>query len=161
MEKIEQEYQITKEGLETLKTELKHLIEVERPEIIERIKEARSYGDLSENADYDAAKTEQGMIESRIAELESKVRNAVIIKQSNRKKMRSKIGSTVTFINLGLNEIEETYQLVGGDEADPLNGKISAASPLGVTLYDVKVGEIREFIIPSGEVRKIKITKIQ
>jgi transcription elongation factor GreA len=161
MEINNQEYAITQEGLDALAQELKTLIEVERPAIIERIKEARSYGDLSENADYDAAKTEQGMVESRIAELESKVRNAVIIKKTNRKNVRSKIGSFVSFVNLSDESFEETYQLVGGDEADPLNAKVSSSSPLGSTLYDVKVGEICEFIIPSGEVRKIRITKVE
>ena len=133
---------LSKEGLEQLKEELEYLKLTKRPEIIERIKFARGLGDLSENAEYDAAKNEQAQIEGKILEIEDKLKRATIIDESNRQEGVVTIGSIVTVFDQDVNE-EVVYQITGTTEADidsePM--KISNESPVGRALLGKKVGE--------------------
>jgi len=147
---------ITPNGFEKLKKELEHLITVERPSVIKLIGQAREFGDLSENAEYDSAKDRQGFIEGRIQELESKIARAEIIDPENLpNKDRVMFGVKVKLEDLDTGE-EVTYQLVGPDETEPDNGLISITSPIGRALMgkqsdeDVQVrtpGGLREFLI--------------
>lgn len=131
---------VTKAGYEELKGELKKLVHEERNIVITELQEARAQGDLSENADYDAARDHQARVEARIAELEAMLTNVEIIddKKTTAKKTVS-LGSTVTIQDLDSNE-EETYIIVGSVEADPFNGKLSNVTPLAVALLESKVG---------------------
>lgn len=133
---------VTQEGYQELQNEMNHLIHTERPQVIEDLKEARAQGDLSENADYDAARDRQARVESRIRELEAIISNVVIIdgKESKGRGKIVKLGSTVTILDLELKE-EFTYAIVGSVEADPLNGKLSNVSPLAMAILDHKVNE--------------------
>lgn len=146
---------LTKVGYEKLKEELTRLKTKDRPTVIERIKNAREIGDLSENADYSDAREQQAFIEGRIEELEDKLRYAKII---NERKSSSNvsIGNTVYLSYAGK---KETYQIVGDDESDPTSGKISAASPIAKALLGKKAGDSVEIKIPLGT-KKCKITKI-
>lgn len=132
---------LTKEGIEKLKEEKEHLVNVERPQVIEEIQLARSQGDLSENADYDAARDKQAHLEARIKEIDSMLLNAKIIDDSDRDVTVIKAGATVTVLDLEDNT-ENTYTIVGTFETDPLNGKISNESPLAKAMMDHKVNEI-------------------
>lgn len=132
---------VTQEGLEDLKIELHRLVHEERTEVINELQDARAQGDLSENADYDAARDHQARVEARIAEVESMIVNAELITDDKAGK-RSKtvtLGSTVEILDLESNETE-TYTIVGSVEADPFNGKLSNATPLAIALLDSKVG---------------------
>ena len=131
---------ITKKGYEALKTELDRLKKVERPKVIEAIAEARSHGDLSENAEYDAAKERQGFIESRISELERKLADARIIETAGRTSETVVFGATVLLVELEAMQ-KKQYMLVGQDEADLKNGKISVQSPVGKALIGKRVGD--------------------
>lgn len=131
---------ITKKGYEALKTELDRLKKVERPKVIEAIAEARSHGDLSENAEYDAAKERQGFIESRISELEHKLADARIIETAGRTSETVVFGATVLLVELEARQ-KKQYMLVGQDEADLKNGKISVQSPVGKALIGKRVGD--------------------
>jgi transcription elongation factor GreA len=131
---------ITKKGYEALKTELDRLKKVERPKVIEAIAEARSHGDLSENAEYDAAKERQGFIESRISELERKLADARIIETAGRTSETVVFGATVLLLELEARQ-KKQYMLVGQDEADLKNGKISVQSPVGKALIGKRVGD--------------------
>lgn len=139
----EEKFLVTKEGLDTLLAEQEHLIHVVRDEVIRELQEARAQGDLSENADYDAARDHQARVEARIRELESMISNAEIIDEeklgSKSKAKTVSLGSKVTILDLESNE-EEIYTIVGSIEADPLNGKLSNITPLAVALMDNKVG---------------------
>ena len=140
----EEKFYVTKEGLEELLKEQDNLIHTVRDEVIVELQEARAQGDLSENADYDAARDRQARVEARIAELEAMIKNAVIIDED--KKAGGKtvgLGSTVTILDLSTNE-EETYTIVGSIEADPLNGRLSNITPLAVALIDSKLGDVVE-----------------
>lgn len=131
---------ITQEGLEELKNELYRLVHVERDIVINELQEARAQGDLSENADYDAARDHQARVEARIREVEEMIANAEIISDDKRKNSKIvTLGSTVTILDLEENQ-EETYTIVGSVEADPFNGKLSNATPLAMALLDSKVG---------------------
>ncbi len=130
---------LTKEALKELRDELKFLIEVKRPEVIQEIKEARAQGDLSENAEYDAAREKQGQIEDRITEIERTLENAQEIKSS--KKNTITIGSVVTLKNNFTNS-KETYSIVSTYEADPFDNKISNKSPLALSLIGKSKGDI-------------------
>ena len=121
---------ITRQGLDVLKAELERLKKVERPATIKAIEEARSHGDLSENAEYDAAKDRQQFIETRISELEYKISNAEVIDPDKLPKDRAVFGSRVRLENVDTGE-DVVYQLVGPDESDIAEGRISVASPLG------------------------------
>lgn len=142
-----QECYITKEGLEELKNELENLTKVERPEIVNAIKEARALGDLSENAEYHAAKERQGIVEARIHELEYLIEHATIIQEGTSKEVR--IGSTVEIKYLEDNEIDE-YKIVGSTEADPFENKISNESPIAKVIMGKKVNDIVSVESPTG-----------
>ena len=131
---------ITKKGYEALKAELDRLKKVERPKVIEAIAEARSHGDLSENAEYDAAKDRQGFIESRINEIENKLADARIIETAGRTSETVVFGATVQLIELEARQ-KKQYTLVGQDEADLKDGKISVQSPVGKALIGKRVGD--------------------
>lgn len=136
---------LTKEGLDELKIELKELIDTKRTEVAQRIKNARDMGDLSENAEYQAAKEEQAFVEGRIAELEDIIKNAKVQKAS---KDEVAVGHKVT---VHIDGGEQTFHLVGAPEADPIKGKISHESPLGSQLMGKKVGESFEVEAPVGK----------
>ncbi len=146
---------MTAQGYLQAEEELNNLKNVRRPEIIKALKEARAQGDLSENADYDAARNEQAQIEAKIQELEYKLEHAEII--DNKDKDVVNLGSTVT-ISFDDGEIEE-YKLVGSMEADPFENKISNESPLGIALLSHRIGDIVEVASPNGGYN-IKIEKI-
>jgi transcription elongation factor GreA len=141
---------MTLEGKSKLELELKRLLQVERPQVIKAIEDARSNGDLSENADYDAAKERQGFIESRIAEIQGKIANAEVVDISSLQSDRIIFGATVTLCDVETEE-EMTYQIVGEDEADVKNGKISVFSPLARSMIGKKAGDVVEFRSPKGE----------
>ena len=141
---------ITSFGHKLLSEELDRLKKVDRPEVINAIKEARAQGDLSENAEYDAAKEKQGFIEGRIIELESKLSNSIIINPDElNKDGKCVFGTYVTVLNLS-NDKTFTYQIVGEDEADVKVGKISFASPLSRALIGKIAGDIVDFESPNG-----------
>ena len=138
---------LTKEGKEELEKRLDYLKGQKRAEITERIKTAREFGDLSENAEYDAAKNEQAMIEGEILEIEDKLKRAEIIKES--KKGQVSLGSKVDFIDEENGELV-TYEIVGTTEADVEQGRISNESPIGNALLGRKAGETVNVKVPSG-----------
>ena len=147
---------LTKEGYEELKAELQKLINVDRANNIEAIKEARALGDLSENADYDAARNDQALIEGKIQKLTKLIENCEIIEKKNDGKVG--LGSNVSIKYVDDDE-EDEYRIVGSQEADPFSGKISNESPIAKALFDKKVGDIVEVEAPNGNY-KIKITEI-
>ena len=151
-----EEVMLTKEGKEELEKRLEYLKLVKRAEITERIKTAREFGDLSENAEYDAAKNEQAMIEGEILEIETKLKYAVIIKES--KKGVVSLGSKVDFIDQDLGEVV-TYEIVGTTEADVEQGRISNESPIGNALLGRKAGDTVNVQVPSG-ITTIVIKKV-
>jgi transcription elongation factor GreA len=147
----DQETLVTKEGLKKLKDELDHLKNVRRKEVAQRLKEAISYGDLSENSEYEEAKNEQAFVEGRIIELERKIKNAKIITEKEGKVKDVNIGSSVTIRDLSANdEAEETYTIVGATEADPFDHKISNESPIGKALLSRVKGDTVKVPTPSG-----------
>lgn len=154
------EYKLSAERLEELKQELTYLKTVREKEVAELIKEARSFGDLSENSEYDEAKTEQGKLYSRIAEVENILSNYVVIEEGEDDGGASiRLGSTVTVLDKEFNE-EETYKIVGSQEADPMNGRISEDSPFGKALLGKKVGEEVVVEAPAGNIH-YQILEIQ
>lgn len=150
---------MTYDGLKKMEQELENLKTVRRKEVAEKIKEARGQGDLSENAEYDAAKEEQGEIESRIVQLENLLRNAEVIDKDILKMDVVNLGSKVTVLDVEFDE-EMEYTIVGSTEADPMNGRISNESPLGMALLGQKVGATVMADTPDGEVA-FKILNIQ
>ena len=150
------EFLLTSEGYLDLETELNELKNSERPRIIEAIKEARAQGDLSENADYDAARDEQAKIEARIQELEYMLEHAKIIEKRSGDKVS--VGTTVTVKYVDDDE-EEIYSIVGSMEADPFENKISNESPIGKAIMNKKVGDIISVESPNGNY-DIKIVNI-
>ncbi|MBT7624145.1 MAG: transcription elongation factor GreA [Flavobacteriaceae bacterium] len=148
----------TKEGLKKLKDELNHLKDIERPKASNAIAEARDKGDLSENAEYDAAKEAQGMLEMKISKMENVVANARLIDESQLDLSKVLVLSKVTIKNLN-NQIEMNYTLVAESEADLKTGKISVNSPIGKGLLGKKVGEIAEVNVPNGTL-KLEIISI-
>ena len=151
---------LTKEGLEKLVEELKYLKDTKRREVAARIKEAISYGDLSENSEYEEAKNEQAFVEGRILELESKVKNVEIIAEGQKAKKTVQLGGTVHLKNLSKSKDEpEIYTIVGSTEANPTEGKISNESPVGAALLDKPVGETVKVKVPAGYV-EYKLLKI-
>jgi transcription elongation factor GreA len=140
---------VTKQGFETLKQELEKLKRVERPQNIKAIEEARAHGDLSENAEYAAAKDRQGFIEGRIGELEFKLANIDIIDINKLPKDRAVFGSKVVLENIETGE-DVKYQLVGPDESDIQNGRISVSSPLGKAIVGRKPGDELSLQVPGG-----------
>ena len=149
----------TEEGLKKLKDELLQLITVERPRISGQIAEARDKGDLSENAEYDAAKEAQGLFELRISQMQEIVRNAKIIDESKLDHGKILILSKVALKNI-LTGANLSYTIVPQNEADIKQGKISVESPIGKGLLGKKVGDIAEISVPSGAVMKFEILEI-
>jgi transcription elongation factor GreA len=141
----------TLEGLNKLKSELEHLMNVERPGISQAIAEARDKGDLSENAEYDAAKNAQGMLELKISKLQDTIRNARIIDESKLDSTKVLILSTVQIKNL-LNESIQTYTLVPENEADIRKGKLSVSSPIAQGLLGKIIGDHVEVTVPAGKI---------
>ena len=139
---------LTQEGLEELKKELEELKMVKRPEVIEALKEARAQGDLSENAEYDAARNEQAIVESRIKELEVMVENAKVIEKTNSDVVS--LGCNVTIEYVDDNEKEE-YSIVGSKEADPFSNKISNESPIAQAILGKKKGTTVSVDSPNGK----------
>lgn len=154
----EKTFPMTAEGLEKLKEELDDLKLVKRPEVIERIKIARGYGDLSENSEYEAAKDEQAFIEGRISTVENMIRYAEIVDNSKIDKNEVALGKSVTFQEVGEKD-KETYQIVGTAESDPFSGKISNESPMAQALIGHKVGDELNIPLPVGEIT-VKIVKV-
>ena len=140
---------ITKKGYEVLKKELNHLKKVERPQNIKAIEEARAHGDLSENAEFDAAKDRQGFIEGRIGELTFKLANADIIDTNKLPRDRAVFGSKIVVENIDTGEDIE-YQLVGPEESDIEKGRISVSSPLGKEIIGKKPGDEFVLQVPGG-----------
>lgn len=155
---MQKEYPMTQEGFDKLEVELEHLKTVRRPEVVEKIKVARSFGDLSENSEYDAAKDEQGFVEQEITKIEMMLRHAVIIEDDG-SKSKVQIGRTVTFTEVPGNE-EESYKIVGSAEADPFEGKISNESPIAKALLGKKVGDEVNVPLPNGNEMRVKIVEI-
>jgi transcription elongation factor GreA len=155
----EKVFPMTQAGKEKLEQELEHLKTVVRKEVVERIKIARSFGDLSENSEYDAAKDEQAFVEGRITTIENMIRNARIISEDELSKDAVSLGSSVTFVELPEGD-EETYTIVGSAEADPFEGKISNDSPIAKSLMGRKVGDQVTVQTPGGEMN-VKIIEIK
>ncbi|MFC4388415.1 transcription elongation factor GreA [Gracilibacillus marinus] len=155
----EKSYYMTEEGKEKLEQELQYLKTERRQEVVERIKIARGFGDLSENSEYDAAKDEQAFVESRIATIENMIRNAVIIENDTENPDVVSLGKTVTFKELPDGEDEE-YQIVGSAEADPFEGKISNDSPIAKSLLGKEIGDEVTVPTPAGEMQ-VKIINVQ
>ena len=154
------EFKLTPERLKELQDELTYLKTVREKEVAELIKEARSFGDLSENSEYDEAKTEQGKLYSRIAEVENILSNYVVIEENEDDGGSSiRLGSTVTVLDKEFNE-EETYKIVGSQEADPMNGVISEGSPFGRALLGKNAGDDVVVDAPAGPV-EYKILKVE
>lgn len=147
----EEKVYLTDEGFLELETELNELKNVRRPAVIKALKEARALGDLSENADYDAARSEQAQVEGRIQELEKIMENAEIIEKGNTDSVGLGITVKVKYIDEDDDDEEiEEYRIVGSKEADPSNNKISNESPLAKAIMNAKVGEIRSVESPNG-----------
>ncbi|KON70156.1 transcription elongation factor GreA [Peribacillus sp. NPDC060186] len=155
---IEKEYPMTNEGKAKLEQELEQLKTVKRKEVVERIKIARSFGDLSENSEYDSAKEEQAFVEGRITTIENMIRNAKIIEGNDSNTDTVSLGKSVTFVELP-NGDEETYSIVGSVEADPFEGKISNDSPIAKSLIGKRVGDKVSIMTPGGEM-SVKIVSI-
>ncbi len=152
---------ITKEGLTKLKTELSHFKSVRRKEVAKRLKEAISYGDLSENSEYEEAKNEQAFIEGRIIELEKMIDNAKIITEGVKSTDATvQIGTTVTVQNVTDNDDPETYTIVGSTEADPTANKISNESPIGSALLGKAKNDVIKVKVPAGML-EFKVLKIK
>ena len=158
----EKQFPMTLAGKAKLEEELNMLKTVKRPEVVERIKIARSFGDLSENSEYDSAKEEQGFVEGRISTIESMLRNAVIITEDETNSTVT-LGKTVTFveiINGEKEDFQESYTIVGSAEADPLEGKISNDSPIAKALLGCKVEDRVKLLTPGGEM-EVEILEIK
>ena len=153
---MSKEIYLTSQGLEELKKELDHLKLEKRPEVITALKDARALGDLSENAEYDAARQEQAIVEGRITELEVMIENAVIIEKADTDCVS--IGTKVKIEYVDDNDTEE-YSIVGSKEADPFLNKISNESPIAQAIIGLKVGEIAHVSSPNGQY-DVKILEI-
>ncbi|MDQ3720112.1 MAG: transcription elongation factor GreA [Actinomycetota bacterium] len=151
---------LTPEGLEELKTKLETLSTVRRREVAERIKEAREFGDISENSEYDDAKNEQMMLERQISEIEERLRSAQIINQEDVSTDVVSVGSTV-HVKDQKTDKSVKYRIVGSSEADPSDHKLSNESPVGKALIGHKRGETVKVAVPRGPARQLKITKIE
>ena len=149
---------LTPEGLEDLKAKLETLSTVRRREVAERIKEAREFGDISENSEYDDAKNEQMMLEKQIAEIEDRLRSARVIEEGTSDVVS--VGSTV-HVKDQKTEKSTKYRIVGSSEANPAEQKLSNESPVGKALLGHKRGETVKVPVPRGPARQLKITKIE
>ncbi|MDE6729938.1 MAG: transcription elongation factor GreA [Oscillospiraceae bacterium] len=149
---MEKKRRMSREGFENLKTELEELINVQRVDVAQKLKEARSYGDLSENAEYDEAKNEQALLESRIAELKYIIENAEIVDDDSLNLDEVDIGMVVTLKKIGTDKIEQ-LKIVGTNEANFREHKISDESPIGRAAMRKKVGDIFTVEAPAGEIQ--------
>jgi transcription elongation factor GreA len=150
---------LTPEGLEKLKDEIEYLSTTKRREVAERIKEAREFGDISENSEYDDAKNEQAMLEARIATLEDKLRSASVIDAKELTPDVVRVGSQVQVTDDKGKEL--TYTIVGSTEADPSANRLSNESPVGKALVGRKKGDNVKVVLPSGKQRQLTVTKIE
>jgi transcription elongation factor GreA len=151
---------LTPKGLEELKAKIELLSTERRREVAERIKEAREFGDISENAEYDAAKNEQAMLEKQIADLEEKLRSATVIDEKSISTETVTVGVTV-HVKDQKTDKSVKYAIVGSAEANPAEGKLSNESPVGRALLGHKRGDLVSVPVPRGPARKLKITKIE
>lgn len=155
----EKKHYMTAEGKQKLEEELEYLKTEKRKEVVERIKIARSFGDLSENSEYDSAKEEQAFVEGRISTLEKIIRNAVIIEEDESNNTVVTLGKTVKFMELPDGD-EEEYTIVGSAESNPFEGKISNDSPMAQSLLGRSIGEIVSVNTPGGEM-EVKILEVK
>jgi transcription elongation factor GreA len=159
-EKVARESVITPEGLERLKEELEYLQTAKRREVAERIKEAREFGDIAENAEYDDAKNEQAMLEQRISHLEERLRRATVVEEKD-------INTDIVGVGVKVHVKDQKsgdsrkFQIVGSAEADPTMEKLSNESPIGGALIGHKKGDVVAVDVPRGPKKKLKITKIE
>ena len=155
---MEQKYVLTYDGLQALEAELEELKTVKRKEVAQKIKEARAQGDLSENAEYDAAKEQQGEIESRIAEIEKLLRNAQVIDEEDLQDGKVSLGDRVLLHDVEYDEDME-YTIVGSTESNPAEGRISNESPVGQALLGAEEGEVVNVETPQG-ISQFKVLRI-
>jgi transcription elongation factor GreA len=151
---------LTPDGLSELKAKIEHLQTERRREVAQRIKEAREFGDISENSEYDDAKNEQALLEKQIADLEEKLRSATVIDQGDVTTDVVSIG-TVVHVKDQKTEKSVKYRIVGSAEANPAENKLSNESPVGKALIGHKRGEVVSVPVPRGPARKLKVTKIE
>ena len=151
---------LTPEGLADLKTKIEHLSTIRRREVADRIKEAREFGDIAENSEYDDAKNEQAMLEKQIADLEDKLRDARVIDEKAVTTDAVSVGVTV-HVKDQKTDKSTKFRIVGSAEADPADSKLSNESPVGKALMGHKRGETVSVPVPRGPARKLKITKIE
>jgi transcription elongation factor GreA len=151
---------ITQEGLEKLKEEIESLSTIKRREVAERIKEAREFGDIAENAEYDDAKNEQALLEQRIAQLEERLRRSEVIDSKDIDTSEVSVG-TIVHVKDQKSGDSQKFQIVGSAEADPAEQKLSNESPIGNALMGHKRNEVVSVEAPRGPKRKLKITKIE
>lgn len=149
---------VSRAGYEKLQEEREYLVTVRRKEVAQKLKEARSFGDLSENAEYDEAKNEQAILESKINELELLIANAIVVEDDEVSTDEIGVGSMIKIKDLEFDEVE-SLQIVGSTESDPDNGKISDESPIGKAALRKKVGDIFEVEAPAG-VLKFEVLEI-
>jgi transcription elongation factor GreA len=157
---VARESLITQEGLERLREELEYMTTVKRREVAERIKEAREFGDIMENSEYDDAKNEQALVEQRIAQLEERVRRATVVDQKQVDTETVGVGVRVHVKDQKSGDSKK-FQIVGSAEADPVENKLSYESPIGKALVGHKRGDVVTVEVPRGPKRKLKITKIE
>jgi transcription elongation factor GreA len=151
---------ITQEGLEKLKEEIEQLSTVKRREVAERIKEAREFGDIAENAEYDDAKNEQALLEQRIAQLEERLRRSTVVDGKDIDTTAVGVGTTVHVKDQKSGDSQK-FQIVGSTEANPVEHKLSNESPIGQALMGHKRNDVVTVDVPRGPKRKLKITKIE
>lgn len=154
------EIPITKEGLENLQQEIEHLASVKRREVAERIKDARDFGDITENSEYDDAKNEQALLEQRISQLEERLRRAKVINEKELETTTVEIGNTVHVKDQKSGDSRK-FKIVGPAEANPSEQKLSNESPIGKALLGHKRNDIVAVEVPRGPKKKLKITKIE
>jgi transcription elongation factor GreA len=157
---VARESLITQEGLQKLREEIEYLSTEKRRDVAERIKEAREFGDISENSEYDDAKNEQAMLEQRIAQLEERLRRATVIDEAHVDTDVVSVGAVVHVKDQKSGESRK-FQIVGSTEANPAEQKLSNESPIGKALLGNKRGEIVSVDVPRGPKKKLKITKIE
>jgi len=151
---------LTPQGLEDLKARIEHLSTERRLEVAERIKDAREFGDISENSEYDDAKNEQAMLERQIAELEDKLRSASVIDEGAVSTDSVQVGTTV-HVRDQVTDKSQKFKIVGAPEANPAEAKLSNESPVGKALIGRKRNEVVSVPVPRGPARELKITKIE
>ena len=158
--KVARESLITQQGLKKLRTEIEHLTTVKRREVADRIKEAREFGDIAENSEYDDAKNEQALLEQRIAQLEERLRRASVVDEKKVDTETVGVGVRVHVKDQKSGESRK-FQIVGATEADPTEQKLSNESPIGKALVGHKRGDVVAVDVPRGPKKKLKITKIE